>query len=51
MIELFTNGGVTQLGERCVRNAEVKGSNPSVSTRKSAHVSALFNSILTEVNT
>ena len=47
MIELFTNGGVAQLGERCVRNAEVKGSNPSVSTRKSA----LFNSILTEVNT
>lgn len=28
MIELFTNGGVAQLGERCVRNAEVEGSNP-----------------------
>ena len=51
MIELFTNGGVAQLGYRCVCNAEVKGSNPSVSTRKSAHMSALFNSILTEVNT
>ena len=34
MIELFTNGGVAQLGERCVRNAEVKGSNPSRSTKK-----------------
>ena len=26
-------GPVAQLGERCVRNAEVKGSNPSRSTR------------------
>ena len=31
MIELFTNGGVAQLGERCVRNAETAGSNPVVS--------------------
>ena len=36
MIELFTNGGVAQLGERCVRNAEVKGSNPSSSTKRKA---------------
>ena len=43
MIELFANGGVAQLGERCVRNAEVKGSIPSVSTKKSARMSALFN--------
>ncbi len=26
-------GGVAQLGERRVRNAEAKGSNPSVSTK------------------
>ncbi len=26
-------GGVAQLVERCVRNAEAKGSNPSVSTK------------------
>ena len=32
MIELFTNGGVAQLGERCVRNAEVRGSIPLGST-------------------
>ncbi len=25
-------GGVAQLGERCVRNAEVMGSNPTIST-------------------
>ena len=29
---LQRNGLVAQLGERCVRNAEVKGSNPSRST-------------------
>ncbi len=29
-----SNGGVAQLGERCVRNAEVKSSILSVSTRK-----------------
>ena len=27
-------GGVAQLGERCVRNAEVMGSNPTISTNK-----------------
>ena len=31
---LQRNGLVAQLGERCVRNAEVKGSNPSRSTKK-----------------
>lgn len=28
-------GGVAQLGERCVRNAEVMGSNPTISTKNS----------------
>ena len=37
IISLF--GGVAQLVERCVRNAEVKGSNPSVSTIKMKTVS------------
>ncbi len=26
------HGGVAQLGERCVRNAEVMGSSPTIST-------------------
>ena len=30
-------GGVAQLGERCVRNAEVMGSNPTISTTKRTH--------------
>ena len=30
------NGGVAQLGERTVRIRKVKGSNPSVSTKKAA---------------
>ena len=37
MIELFTNGGVAQLGERCVRNAEAEGSNPFGSTTGEKH--------------
>ncbi len=37
-------GGVAQLGERCVRNAEVMGSNPTISTnkRQSAFADCLF---------
>ena len=27
-------GDIAQLGERCVRNAEVTGSNPAISTNK-----------------
>ena len=33
-----THGPVAQLGERCVRIAEVKGSNPSRSTRKGREI-------------
>ncbi len=35
-------GGVAQLGERCVRNAEVKGSNPSISISISSRSDFLF---------
>lgn len=43
MIELFTNGGVAQLGERCVRIAEVRGSNPLSSTiKKSVRLDGFF---------
>ena len=33
----ITHGPVAQLGERCVRIAEVKGSNPSRSTKYEKH--------------
>ena len=31
-VENLISGGVAQLGERCVRNAEVRGSIPLIST-------------------
>lgn len=33
-VENLISGGVAQLGERCVRNAEVRGSIPLISTKK-----------------
>ena len=41
MIEL-ESGGVAQLGERTVRIRKVKGSNPSVSTRKPRLMTRFF---------
>ena len=32
-VENLISGGVAQLGERCVRNAEVRGSIPLISTK------------------
>ena len=32
-------GDIAQLGERCVRNAEVTGSNPAISTNKAIVIS------------
>ena len=32
-------GDIAQLGERCVRNAEVTGSNPAISTMKAMMIS------------
>ena len=32
-------GDIAQLGERCVRNAEVTGSNPAISTMKARMIS------------
>ena len=31
-------GDIAQLGERCVRNAEVTGSNPAISTKETAMI-------------
>ncbi len=35
LLELVSYGDIAQLGERCVRIAEVGGSNPPISTRAS----------------
>jgi hypothetical protein len=32
-LEFFPRGDVAQMGERCVRNAQVEGSNPFISTK------------------
>ena len=39
---LYEYGGVAQLGERCVRNAEVMGSNPTISTKRKSRSKERF---------
>jgi hypothetical protein len=47
-LEFFLRGDVAQMGERCVRNAQVEGSNPFISTRnnKGFMISCFMNPFL-----